>query len=322
MNTTLVLPQIEIDPAMAVILEEMRAAPRPPLDDLPLQEARDLIETSNIPWNAVVPQMAGGTCDFHVASHGRSVPVRLYRPVQTEHLPLIIYAHGGGWTVGSLRTHDRFARLLASLSSLPVLSVEYALSPEHPFPAARDDIASVVNAVRRGLLGNNASREHHALVGDSAGAHVVLTAALADPQNSPDAIALVYGCFSRDFNTRSYELFGDGAFGLSERAMRYYWANLLDSAPSDVRRAADLRNWNLRGLPATYLIAAGLDPLRDDSIRFGRALVDAGVPFTFELVPGVIHGFMQMTLRLPAAERAMEKLAAFLRTELAKRREA
>jgi acetyl esterase len=286
-------------PEMAAILAENAATPVPDLTRLPLPEARALFRANNEAWNRDLPPL--DTRDAEIGG----IACRVLMP-DAVGAGTILFVHGGGWTFGSPATHERFARLLALTARRRVVVPDYRLAPEHPAPAAIEDVLAVLaaDADRAGPV---------ALCGDSAGANIALAAALTRPAVPIAGLSLLYGCFAPDFDTASHRALGDGRFGLSTERMRWYWANWLGAARDP--RAVPMHG-ALAGLPPVHLLAAGLDPLRDDSIALAARLADAGVPTRLDLVPGVVHGFLQMTTRLSPARSAATKAAAELRAAL------
>jgi acetyl esterase len=307
-----------VDPAMQAILIRQAAQPAVRYDTMPAGEGRLIFETLASDWNRPAPDLAQiRDVDLHGATG--PVPVRLYRP-EGAGQGLIIGVHGGGWTFGSLDSHDRFFRLLALDAGLPLLAIDYRLAPEHPFPAGRDDVLAVIEAVLNGSLTGIAPRaDHIVLAGDSAGAHLALAALIARRDSGAERLAgaaLFYGCFAPDFETESHRELGDGAFGLSTDRMRWYWGNLLgEESPDTIGPVAPLRQ-PLHDLPPLYLNAAGLDPLRDDTLTLSARLARAGVAHRFDSVPGVIHGFMQMSKELPAARTSIRAAGDWLRNAI------
>jgi acetyl esterase len=213
-----------------------------------------------------------------------------------------VFVHGGGWTFGSPASHERCARVLAQATGMKVLLPDYRLAPEHPCPAAIDDVLAVLAAMPDRPV---------VLFGDSAGANIALAAALAGAP--AQMLSLVYGCFAPLFDTASQRDCGDGRFGLTTARMRWFWDNWQGRARDP--RAAPL-NGRLAGLPPTHLLAAGLDCLRDDSILLADRLAAAGVPVRLDVVPGVVHGFLQMSSRLGPAREAIATLTAEIKTKL------
>jgi acetyl esterase len=217
---------------------------------------------------------------------------------------LIVYFHGGGFTIGDLDTHDRNARCLADATGAALVSVDYRLAPEHPFPAAFDDAVAAVRAIAQNAAAFGGDGARLFLAGDSAGATLALGAALDVRVDGPPIAGIVTYYPGVDFShvaSPSYEAFGDGSFGLSRDDADWFRALY---APD----AADRLDWrcspalapDLSGLPPTLVVAAAYDVLRDDDLAFAARLKGAGVDVTLRLVEGVNHGFMGSPTPPPA----------------------
>ncbi|MEO8882453.1 MAG: alpha/beta hydrolase fold domain-containing protein [Devosia sp.] len=316
----------EIDPDMLPMLEAMRAAPSIDYAAMLIGEARKVFDQGAALWSAMAPELHT-VRDLTLDGATGPMRARLYLPAAGR-LPLIVYVHGGGWTFGSVDSHENEMRYLALGTGAAVLGFDYGLAPERPFPAGIDDTVAVIAAARRGVLGEDIDAARLALAGDSAGANLALGALLALRRTGvplPRAAALFYGCYAPDFSTESHRLFGGGQFGLTSARMRWYWQNFLavDAIPPEVpisNEATPLAA-ELSGLPPLYLLAAGLDPLRDDTPALARRAAAAGVAHEFITVPGVIHGFLGRAPRLPAARKALAAAGAFLAQHLIKREE-
>jgi acetyl esterase len=250
--------------------------------------------------------------------HGQ-VSCRLYLPDAAEHPPLLIYAHGGGFMQGSLPSWDATLREFVRLSGVAALSVDYKLAPEHRFPKAFEDMVAVTRLVAREGAGLGIDPGRLALGGDSAGANLALAAALALRDEGIGAVRfllLVYGVFSTDSESASWQRFGRGA-GLSQTQMRWIWETYLerDAQRQDWRAAPILGD--LAGLPRAHLVIGSLDPLLDDSRRLAAALEEAGVPHTLSVYGGLGHGFIRYGRLVAAARRAVGDCGAALRHGLA-----
>lgn len=285
-------------PDMATILAEAASAGLPAPETLPLDVARANFVRANAAWNTPVVGVAGR--DVTVGG----IACRLLHPAQ-RHPGTIVFVHGGGWTFGTPATHERFASLLADGTRRAVLVPDYRLAPEHPAPAGIDDIHAV--------LAGWDEPGPIVLGGDSAGANIALAVALGRPARTPAALSLLYGCFAPDFDTSSHARNGEG-YGLTTARMRWYWRNWLGSAKDP--RASPGHAGDLSGLPPCHLVAAGLDPLLDDSLLLAGRLAAVGVPVRLDVVPGVVHGFLQMTTRLPPAMTATRTIAAAINDAL------
>lgn len=312
---------IEMDPAIAAAqtldLERFGAAPTHLPGDP--AAARAEMERRRAPWNVGGPQMAIQR-DIEVQLPGRALTVRLYVPVLPAN-DLVVYLHGGGWAVGSLETHDRLTRMLAAGSGLAFLSVGYRKAPEHPYPAAIDDTLEVRDwlLANPGVLGFDVDPARIALAGDSAGANIAMATALAlAASNRPVPVALVslYGVLDSDLDTVSYLMRGDGRFGLSRVGMALYWDLY---CPNKAQRRdllvapARAPELYLKKLQRPFLLAAGLDPLRDDSRRMRDVLLAAGVDTVYVEFPRANHGFMHLSQTAAVARTALAAASAHLK---------
>src|SRR6266436_4822813 len=219
--------------------------------------------------------------------HGQ-VPCRLYLPDQAENPPLLVYAHGGGFVQGSLPSWDAMLRELVRQSGVAALSVDYRLSPEHRFPVAFDELVAMVRLAAREGAGLGIDPTRLAVGGDSAGANLALAAALALRQEGERPLRfmlLIYGCFSTDTESPSWQRFGQGA-GLSQTQMRWIWETYLERPDerTDWRAVPILAD--LTGLPSAHLIVGSLDPLLDDSQALTARLKAAGVPCELTVYDG------------------------------------
>lgn len=306
-----------IDPAMAPILERMRAAPVVDYPALSHKAGQDVFHTAAAFWNANPPALATVNNVDIPTPIGR-MKGRLYASATADLSALVVHIHGGGWTFGSIDSHDQASRLLALDTDMPVLAVDYRLAPANPSPAAIGDVNAAISFALEGGLGQTVKPARIVLAGDSAGANLALGALLVRRDSGLPTLAgaaLFYGCYAPLFETVSNKRFGDGSFGLSTARMRWYWANHLGGR-SDADPAAAPLNADLAGLPPLFLNAAGLDPLLDDSLLLAGRLAHCGVPTELDLVPGVVHGFMQMSRELPAARGAFARAAKALKTWL------
>jgi acetyl esterase len=172
--------------------------------------------------------------------------------------------------------------------------------------------------VRAGGLGDAVDPSRMAFAGDSAGATLALSAMLRLRDTGaalPSAAALFYGCYAPIFDTESHKAFGEG-FLLTSVNMRWYWTNYLAGKIEAPPALAAPLGARLEGLPALHLSAAGLDPLRDDTSRLAVRLAEAGVAFTYEHVPGVVHGCLRMSRRLARARTLIGSAGRFLGEKL------
>jgi acetyl esterase len=245
--------------------------------------------------------------------HGQ-VPCRLYLPDNTERPPLMVYAHGGGFVQGSLPSWDAMLRELVRQSGAAALSVDYRLSPEHRFPVAFDEMVAMIRLAAREGDGLGIDPTRLAVGGDSAGANLALAAAVALRDAGERALGfmlLIYGCFSTDTESQSWQRFGRGA-GLSQTQMRWIWETYLErpEQQGDWRAAPALAD--LSGLPPAYLIVGNLDPLLDDSHRLAARLKESGVACELKVYEALNHGFIRYGRLIAAARRAVGDCAVAL----------
>jgi acetyl esterase len=249
--------------------------------------------------------------------HGQ-VPCRLYLPDGAERPPLLVYAHGGGFMQGSLPSWDAMLRELVRQSGVAALSVDYRLSPEHRFPVAFDEMVAMIRLAAREGEGFGIDPTRLAVGGDSAGANLALAAALGlrdAGERTLGFMLLIYGCYSTDTESPSWQRFGRGA-GLSQTQMRWIWETYLErpEQQSDWRAAPLLAE--CAGLPPAHLIVGRLDPLLDDSETFAARLKAAGVPCELTVYDGINHGFIRYGRLIATARRAVGDCAGALRRAL------
>ncbi len=303
-----------LDPEMARILAEAAAMPRldPAVTSLAAQ--RRAVALAAIVWNE--PRFpCDEVDDLTIPTAAGDMHARFYRPEGAPADAAILYAHGGGWTFGSLDSHDGLARRLAAACRLPVLSIAYRLAPEHPHPAPVEDAAAGFAFLTAGGLGTAIEPSRIVVAGDSAGAQTVLALLLArrDAGLAKAAAGLLfYGCFAPGFDTPSHRAFGaDEHHLLSSARMRWYWANHLGARAADPGLAAPLRA-DFTDLPPLFLDAASHDPLRDDTLRAAARLTAAGVPNRLRVTPGVVHGYLRFGKRLDLVDETLAAAGRFL----------
>jgi acetyl esterase len=235
------------------------------------------------------------------------IAVRIYHPAPAGPLPVLVYAHGGGFVFCDLDSHDGLCRDLANRLGAIVVSAHYRRAPEHAWPAAAEDVYTVTRWVSDNSAELGADSGRIAVGGDSAGGNLAaVTALMARDRGGPALAAqlLVYPMITPDFGTESYRLYGAGYYNPVE-ALRWYWDQYVPNGSDRTDPYVSPLHADLRGLPPAVVVVAGHDPLRDDGLRFGVALSDAGVPTVVRRFDGGIHGFMTMpSLELAQTARA------------------
>jgi len=234
------------------------------------------------------------------------VPVRVFEPLSPGGFTLI-YLHGGGFVVGDVETHDPLCRRVANATGARVVSVDYRLAPEHPFPAALDDTEEVL----RWLLDQDPGRPV-GVAGDSAGA--TLSAGLAirarDRQLPLAAQLLLYPATDPAMTSASITENGEGYF-LTRQDMDWFYQQYLPDGLANAAEA-DLAHADVAGVAPAIVATAEFDPLRDEGAAYAARLEDAGVPTEYVPGPGLIHGFAGFLGVVDAAEANLENILASL----------
>ena len=302
-----------LDPEAKMLLEQLTAVVRP-FDELSVAEARAAI---------AILSAAAGEGEAVARVENRTVPgprgeipVRVYTPDGRAPFPMLVYYHGGGWVIGSLETHDGLCRHLANAAGAVVVSVDYRLAPEHPFPASGEDAYAATRwvAANAAVIGGDAKRI--AVGGDSAGGNLAAVVPLmARDRGGPPLVfqLLVYPVTDTpSANTASYRENAEGYF-LTAKMMHWFWNHYCGKNPdlSDPY-LCPLRAKDLKRLPPALVVTAEFDPLRDEGEAYAARLREAGVPVTSKRYPGMIHGFFGMGTLLGQARTATKEAASTL----------
>jgi len=282
-----------VHPEARRMLDMIAATGEPPLQDLPVAEARRIADERVIRTNMPAEPVAS-VQDVMATGQGGPVRLRVYRPYERPNLPVFIYIHGGGWTVGNLDTHDPQCRRFANAAGCIVISVEYRLAPEHRFPAAVEDVFSAAEWLDAQAEAIGADRARVAIGGDSSGG--TLTATLCQMLRGRHGLhvvlqVMIYPGTDLRMGTPSYTRLGDGYF-LTAAKMQWFLDQYLRS-PADAhdKRASPLLEKDLTGLPPALLLTSGLDPLLDEGVEYAERLRAAGVAVEHVNYEGWPHGF-------------------------------
>ncbi len=297
-----------LDPQIADILEALDEG-FPPVHTMTGAEARDLIRARFVA--TAMPEKVGEVRDTSVRGPAGDIAVRIYRPTSMPGpVPTLVYAHGGGFVFCDLDSHDGLCRSFTNLLPAVVVSVDYRLAPEHPWPAAAEDVFAVAQWAARNTdaLGGDAGRV--VIGGDSAGGNVAAaTALMARDRGAPRLAAqlLLYPMIAPKFETDSYRLYGTGFYNPAA-ALRWYWDQYVPSPADREHPYVSPLHADLHGLPPTVTVIAGHDPLRDEGIAFTDALERAQVTTARLDYEGGIHGFMTMPM-LHLAQQARKQVS-------------
>lgn len=304
-----------VDPQMQAVIERAAKSALPPYYSVSAVEARRLYKETRAALYPPVPEV-DAVRELAARGPAGPIPLRLYRGLGTAAgaLPVLVYFHGGGWTIGDLDTHDIVCRTLANRARCAVIAVDYRMGPEHKFPAAVEDCIAATRwvAEQGAALGVDAARI--AVGGDSAGGNLatVVAISLRDAGGPPLAFqALVYPATDQRMDSASHAKFGEG-YLLTRNNMLWFRDNYLAPADYEDWRASPIRAADLARLPPAHIITAGYDPLVDEGRAYSDRLVAAGVPVLYECFEGMAHGFLTMGGVVAAANHALYRLAQSL----------
>jgi acetyl esterase len=300
---------------MRSVLERMARAGHPPLHTRTPAEARAAYQAGADVLE--VPKAALARVeDLHIpARDGHALPARLYAPSTDAGLPVLMYLHGGGFTIGNLATHDILCRELARLAGCMVVSLDYRLAPEHRFPTAHNDAWDALQWLARQGQTLGADTARLAVGGDSAGGTLAAASAiLARDAGVPLALQLLIypGCAPHQ-NTPSHATFARGLV-LEEPAISWFFGNYVQSRDErEDWRFAPLLAPDVEGVAPAWVGLAECDPLVDEGIEYADKLRLAGVPVDLDIYRGVTHEFIKMGRAIPEARKAHADAARALR---------
>ncbi len=290
---------------------------RPKLETLPHVVGRHAVDKMSADGEAEPPEVAE-VADGGFTGPASEIRFRRYRPMGAKPglLPTLVYYHGGGFVIGNIETHDSTCRRLANKSSCQVISIDYRLAPEHPFPASTDDGVAAFRHIRdnAGSFGADAARI--AVGGDSAGgaiAAVVCQTCRDAGEDGPAFQMLIYPATDSSKESGSRKEFAEGYF-LTKQLMEWFWEAYVPEEDTDLSdiRLSPLLAKDFKGLPPAFVLTAGYDPLRDEGRAYADRLIDAGVKTTYVNYPGTIHGFFSMTRFLKQGLKANDEAAAVM----------
>jgi acetyl esterase len=248
------------------------------------------------------------------------IPIRLYHPPKHRRgRPIVVYFHGGGFVVGSVRSHDGVCRALCRKSDAIVISVDYRLAPEHRFPAAVDDAVAATRWILKEARALGGDPRAVAVGGDSAGGNLaaVVTQATKHDERRPMFQLLVYPATDMTRSFASHRLFREG-YMLPKPSIDWFLSNYLNDDRDQIDpRASPLFAEDLAGLPPALVITAGFDPLRDEGRAYADKLAAARVPVRYQCIEGAMHGFFSFGGVFQHAARAVDDSAAALREAFA-----
>ncbi len=300
-----------LHPLLAATVEKRQQGPQYP--DMSVTDVRNLARArQGVPERR--PEVHSVE-DLRFGGLAGTIPARLYRPSTGSTLPLIVYFHGGGFVTGDLDSHDSILRQLVTASGAMVLSVDYRLAPEHPFPAAIEDADMALKFAISNAAALNANPNAIFAGGDSAGATLALAGAAVTEKLAGLLLFYPVTDLTRIGDTESYVRFGDGSAGLSQKDMHWLAGHY---APEGM----DRREWRCSPIhagpdihfPPVFIVTAEYDVLRSEGEAFAQLLQDRDIPTKHHAVPGVNHGFLGAGNAVPQVTSTIQAAAAWIAT--------
>jgi acetyl esterase len=313
---------MKLDPQAEAVLQRVANSKLPQYWQLSAPEARKLYRDTRGVLASPAPDVAHVE-DLLMPGPGGAVALRYYRPSgsqRDEPLPVLVFFHGGGWTIGDLDTHDIVCRGLANAGLCAVVSVDYRLAPEHKFPAAVDDATAATHWVHANAARLVLDASRLAVGGDSAGGNLAAAVAITFRDTWAPELKLqllIYPAVDFTLSTESHRQLAEG-YLLTRKSIDWFTANYLRGADDakDWRASPLFANDHSRLAPA-YIFTAGYDPLRDEGHAYADKLHAAGVSVTYECFEGMIHGFIGMGGVIAAANHAIYRAGQGLRAAFA-----
>jgi acetyl esterase len=300
---------------------EANGAPR--TGEIEAHELREIYKSTRSAYTPKVPELELVE-ELSIPGVKGNIPARFYRPIlatNQDKLPVLIYFHGGGWTIGDIDTHDPVCRLLADSGKFSVLNVGYRLAPENKFPAAVEDAWSAYNWVVDGQ-GDYLGIDTGAISvgGDSAGGNLatVVSIMARDAKLNLICQALIYPATSFYIESDSQREFAEGYF-LTREGQKWYHSQYLGSDEDrDNWKASPIFADSLEGLAPAYILTCGFDPLRDDGLVYSERLKKSGVEVVYRCFEGQIHGFITMGGIIDETIVAINEVASFVSSQYQK----
>jgi acetyl esterase len=310
------MPPMALDPQAKALLDALAQMGGPPIlesEPAEVREAMAALVAMAAPGDEEVREVVEQT----IPGPGGPLRLRIYTPVlATEGAPqaCLVWYHGGGWVIGDLDSADGVCRALCGRSAATVISVDYRLAPEHPYPAAIDDAEAAFDWVRDHADDLYLDRDRIAVGGDSAGGN--LAALVAQSRKGQVAFQLlVYPATDLTNSHPSHEENAEG-YLLTRDHMIWFAGHYLGDHDRTDPRVSPLHAEDLSGLAPAYVLTAEFDPLRDEGEAYAARLADAGVEVTSRRYDGMIHAFFQLRGLIDRADDALDEAAAELRRAL------
>jgi acetyl esterase len=302
-----------VHPSLEPYVKAVRAEPAPHPSLLSADERREAYRETALA-NRGDEQTMESIRDLALALDGRTLPARLYVPMEDESKALVVYFHGGGFVVGDLDTHDALCRRLSSDTRMRFLSVDYRLAPEYPFPSGINDAVDTIRYVLTHVAEFDGSDAKVIVMGDSAGATLMTVACALTRQEDLGVAAqvVIYPTLGPELFTDSVHEFGVG-HALDIDHLRYDYGLYLNGwTDHSDPRVTPLMFDDLTGAPPAIVVVAECDPLRDEAVAYAGLLEHFGVRVELLEAMGMIHGFLRLPTMVPEALAIIDDLAVHM----------
>ncbi|WP_380677144.1 alpha/beta hydrolase [Salinigranum sp. GCM10025319] len=303
----------DLDPQAQQVVAEIDRLGVPEWSALSIESARRIEDEV---FSATDPPAVERVLDVGIDGPGGEIPLRVYHPAPEKCLPALCFFHGGLWALGTLDSIDGVCRRLARRAERVVVSVDYRLAPEHPFPAGLEDCVAAVEWVAEHGEGVGADPGRIAVGGTSAGGNLAAATCRYIQRFGGPSIegqTLLYPMVDLSLDYPSYDDCADGPL-LTRRDVAWAHETYLRSpVDRDSPFAAPIRAASHASLPPAYIVTAGFDPLRDEGVAYAAALADAGVAVTRDHESALPHGFLSLASEVDAADAALDRVAEALR---------
>jgi acetyl esterase len=305
---------VEPHPYYQAIIDLYRESNRPFYHQISVEAGRAMLQaaTAAAPAPSDLPELTK-VWNHEIAGPHGAIPLRVYEPKAAQG-GTVVYFHSGGWVIGDINTADATCRRLAGAARCRVVSVNYRLAPEHPFPQPLDDaFASLEWAA-------NEWPERLVVAGESSGGNLAAACAIRSREAGGPALVgqwLAYPVVDHDFSTGSYQDIGPRNWLLSTADMQWFWNHY---CPAGIDRTnpevSPLRVGTVQGLPPAMVVLGELDPLRDEGLAYVARLASAGVSVASRCDAGMVHGYIGGAGAIPAAAEALRTSGDWIRARL------
>ncbi|MFL0267229.1 alpha/beta hydrolase [Candidatus Clostridium radicumherbarum] len=284
----------------------------------PVKEIRQILNNDATKWSAK-PIPFSNIKNVSIDTPINKIPVRIYTPEGTSKYPIIIYSHGGYWIEGNVDSRDNVCRKLAKNTKAIVVSVEYRLAPENPFPAGLNDVYNVVQWVYKNAESINGDAGHIAVAGDSAGGNIsAVVSQMVRDKNGPHITCqvLIYPSTNiYELNSKSWSYVSDELTISREDMEKFISLYVPKKEDRKSPYASPLLAKDFKDLPHTLIIIAEIDPLRDEGKAYGQKLKEEGNQVVVSMYKGCPHGFLTMDRISSAGDKAINEISLYLQKE-------